>query len=63
MYKNGFGNNKLQWLICHKTKPNQIKSIISYSDCNCCKLNSKIDSILIFYTQTQVVSRHYTDLH
>ena len=24
MYKNGFGINDLQWLMCHKTKPNQI---------------------------------------
>ena len=23
MYKNGFGINDLQWLMCHKTKPNQ----------------------------------------
>ena len=23
MYKNGFGFNNLQWLMCHKTKPNQ----------------------------------------
>ena len=22
MHKNGFGNNNLQWLMCHKTKPN-----------------------------------------
>ena len=22
MHKNGFGINKLQWLMCHKTKPN-----------------------------------------
>ena len=26
MYKNGFGINNLQWLLCHKTKSNQIKS-------------------------------------
>ena len=25
MYKNGFGINNLQWLICYKTKPNQTK--------------------------------------
>ena len=25
MYKNGFGINSLQWLMCYKTKPNQIK--------------------------------------
>ena len=25
MYKNGLGINNLQWLICHKTKPNQSK--------------------------------------
>ena len=23
MYKNGFGINNLQWLICHKSPPNQ----------------------------------------
>ena len=23
MYKNGFGINNLQWLMCHKTKANQ----------------------------------------
>ena len=23
MYKNGFGIYDLQWLMCHKTKPNQ----------------------------------------
>ena len=27
MYKNGFGINNLQWLMCHKTKPNQTKPI------------------------------------
>ena len=25
MYKNGFGINNLQWLMCHKTKPDQTK--------------------------------------
>ena len=25
MYKNGFGINNLQWLMCHKTQPNQTK--------------------------------------
>ena len=25
MYKNGFGINNLQWLMCHETKPNQTK--------------------------------------
>ena len=25
MYKNGFGINNLQWLMCHQTKPNQTK--------------------------------------
>ena len=25
MYKNGFGINNLQWLMCHRTKPNQTK--------------------------------------
>ena len=25
MYKNGFGVNNLQWLVYHKTKPNQTK--------------------------------------
>ena len=27
MYKNRFGNNNLEWLIYHKTKPNQTKPI------------------------------------
>ena len=27
MYKNGFGINNLQWLICYKAKPNQIVKI------------------------------------
>ena len=27
MYKNGFGINDLQWLMCHKTKPNLISVV------------------------------------
>ena len=27
MYKRGLVSNNLQWLICHKTKPNQTKPI------------------------------------
>ena len=27
MYKNGFGINNLQWLMGHKTKPNQTESL------------------------------------
>ena len=27
MYKNEFGINDLQWLMCHKTKPNKTKPI------------------------------------
>ena len=30
MYKNGFGINNLQWLICHKTKPNLLDCIFNY---------------------------------
>ena len=30
MYKNGFGINNLQWLICHQTKPNQTLSATSW---------------------------------
>ena len=26
MYENGFGINNLQWLMCHKTKPNQTQA-------------------------------------
>ena len=26
MYKNGFGINNLQWLMCHKTQPNQTET-------------------------------------
>ena len=29
-YKNRFGINNLQWLMCHKTKPNQTKRKKSY---------------------------------
>ena len=25
MFENGFGSDNMQWLMCHKTKPNQIK--------------------------------------
>ena len=28
MYKTGFDINNLQWLMCHKTKPNQTKQFI-----------------------------------
>ena len=28
MYKKDWALNNLQWLICHKTKPNQIKYLI-----------------------------------
>ena len=36
MYKNGFCLNNLQLLICHKTKPNQVSTIVwlHYSDFN-----------------------------
>ena len=30
MYKEDLALNNLQWLICHKTQPNQIKYILIY---------------------------------
>ena len=44
MFKNGFRINNLQWLMCHKTKPNQTKpntqnisaqfaEAVDYTDC------------------------------
>ena len=48
MYENGFGINDLQWLMCHKTKPNQ--------NCNlsCIKavFFTFIGNIMIYYWQT-----------
>ena len=43
MYKNGFGINNLQWLMCHKTKPNQINLIQ--------KDSMQVHLILLIYTQ------------
>ena len=33
MYKNGFGINNLQWLMCQKTKPNQTHTLICRHTC------------------------------
>ena len=30
--KRNFALNKLQWLVCHETKPNQIKSITEHME-------------------------------
>ena len=38
MYKNGFGINNLQWLMCHKTKPN-------YQFCNIYKATFRKEKI------------------
>ena len=32
MYKEDLALNNLQWLICHKTKPNHIYSIYMYKE-------------------------------
>ena len=34
MYKNGFGFNNPQWLMCHKTKLNQTKKAVCNSNSN-----------------------------
>ena len=52
MYKNGFGINNLQWLMCHKTKPNQTKPIII--------LLSAINLTLFYYPPS---IQHYSTIH
>ena len=43
MYKNGFGIYNLQWLMCHKTKPNQTRDEMVYHIIiKCSKLSQNV---------------------
>ena len=53
MYKEDLALNNLQWLICHKTKPNQI-IYIEYV-CMLYRGKEPIHSVTVNYLLTQVV--------
>ena len=39
MCKNGLGINNIQWLICHKTKPNQTEVIVAVRVQSMCQID------------------------
>ena len=59
MYKDGFGINILQWLMCHKTKVNQTKQMYIYRERQTDRQTETVRNLSLDNIETELTAIEY----